>query len=464
MAHRNKPACLVSLALVFLAASPALAAVRLPHVIGDNMVLQRDIPVPIWGWAEPGEKVTVAFGDQKKTATAGKDGKWRVTLDKLAASSKPAKLTVSGDKPEPNEVVRKNVLVGEVWLASGQSNMHLYLKSAMNAREELAAAKHPGIRLLLMPKRGSRRPLDDLRVAWRRCNPQSAYKFSAVAYFFGRELHKELKVPVGLISSAVGGSFIEQWAPSMRAGLYNGMISPVVPFGIRGAIWYQGEANVIQGDGMKYAAKQKALIAVWRKAWGRDFSFYYVQIAPCAFRRYKGDSLPLLWQAQRACLAIPNTGMVVTTDLVSSGIRNIHPRNKQDVGKRLARWALAKNYGRKDIVYSGPLYKAMAVRGGKAVLSFDHVGGGLASRNGKPLTHFIIAAKDRKFVEAEATIARSKGANVDDILIVAGAGVAEPAVVRFAWDKAALPNFINKAGLPASPFTTESFEELGNLR
>ena len=447
-------------AAIFIAGPQALAAVRLPHVIGDNMVLQRGTPVPIWGWAKPGEKVTVVFSGQKKNATADKQGRWNVLLDKLPASNKPAELTVSGDRPKANSIVLKNVLVGEVWFASGQSNMAMNVAGSMNAKAELSTARYPNIRLLLVPNHGSAKPATDQSASWQPCNPLSTHRFSAVAYFFGRELHKKLNVPVGLISASIGGTAIERWAPTLRGDLYNGMVAPIVPFAVRGAIWYQGESNAVQGDGMKYVAKQKALIADWRKAWGRDLSFYYVQIAPCKFSWYKGDNLQMLWQAQRALLSVPNTGMAVTTDLVGNAIKNIHPQNKQDVGKRLALWALAKNYGRKDLVHSGPIYSGMAVRDGKAILRFDHVGGGLASRDGKPLTHFIIAGKDRKFVPANVTTGRSKGSNVDDVLIVSSPNVPEPAVVRFAWDKTARPNFINKAGLPASPFTTETFNEL----
>jgi len=466
-------AALASVVWCFAGLLQASAAVRLPHVIGDNMVLQCDRPVPIWGWADPGQEVTVTFGGQKKTTTADRQGRWKVVLDKLSATSRPQQLTVTAgqspgkqpaaDADGPSTVVRRNVLVGEVWVCSGQSNMELYVQSAQNARAELQAADYPEIRLLLVPKCGSRRPLSDLKVSWRVCNGRTVRKFSAVGYFFGRELHKELKVPVGLISAAVGGSAIEAWAPSMRGGFYNGMIHPVVPFAVRGIIWYQGETNAMRGDGMRYLAKQKAMIDDWRKAWGRpEMSFYYVQIAPCA-SWYKGDQLPIFWQAQRACLSIPHTGMVVTTDLVSSGIRNIHPRNKQDVAKRLALWALAKDYSRRNIVYSGPLYKGLTVRDGKAILSFDHVGGGLTSRDGKELTHFTIAGDDGKFVKARATIARSKGSKVPDTIIVSSPEVPQPVVVRFAWDQTARPNLVNKEGLPASPFTTESFEDLCRL-
>jgi sialate O-acetylesterase len=459
--------CVLAFALtLWLVVAPdASAAVRVPHVIGDNMVLQRDVPVPIWGWAAPGEQVTVTFGKQTKTAAADKDGKWKVVLDKLEASSTPSELAVAGagGAAGADRIVIRNVLVGEVWFASGQSNMYLEVKSlkGQTAPTLQEAGKYPNIRLMVIGQHKSATPCEDRPVSWQPCNAGSVQKFSAVAYFFAKNIHAELKVPVGIMTAAIPGEFIEEFAPSLRGGAYRGMVQPIVPFAIRGAIWYQGEANAIQGHGMRYADMQKALIADWRKAWGLgDFPFLYVQIVPCA-AWYKGDNLPILWQAQRACLSVPNTGMVVTTDLVSDGIRNIHPRNKWDVGKRLALWALAKTYGRKDLVYSGPLYKGMAVEEGKVIISFDHVGGGLVCRGGGELTHFTIAGKDGNFVKADARIARSKDSKVDDIIVVSSPGAPAPTAVRFAWDQTAMPNLMNKEGLPASPFTTEPLEQLG---
>ena len=253
---------------------------------------------------------------------------------------------------------------------------------------------------------------------------------------------------MGLINSSWGGSAIEPWTVTEKSsgGMYNGMIAPVKPFAIRGAIWYQGESNV--GNGLKYCGKMKALIQGWRKVWGYDFPFYFVQLAP--FAGYGQGSLPPLWEAQAASLKIPGTGMAVTTDIVHN-IGDIHPRNKIDVGNRLALWALAKEYGKKDIVYSGPLYKAMKVEGDKIRLSFAHVGGGLKSRDGKPLTEFEIAGADGKFVAGRATID-------GDTVVVAATGVASPVQVRFGWRNVANPNLVNQAGLPASPFHTSGWQ------
>ena len=255
-------------------------------------------------------------------------------------------------------------------------------------------------------------------------------------------------MPVGLIESAWGGSPIEPWivAGGKGGGMYNGMIAPVKPFAIRGAIWYQGESNVC--NGLQYYDKMKALIDGWRQVWGYDFPFYFVEIAPLS--GYKPGSLPDLWEAQVASLKIPGTGMAVTTDLVDN-IKDIHPKNKIDVGNRLALWALAKDYGKKDLVYSGPLYKSMKVEGNKIRLSFAHVGGGLKSRDGKPLSEFEIAGADGKFVPAEATID-------GDTVVVQAKEVAAPTQVRFGWRNVANPNLVNKEGLPASPFQTNNWQ------
>jgi sialate O-acetylesterase len=236
-------------------------------------------------------------------------------------------------------------------------------------------------------------------------------------------------------------------SPGITSALYNGMVYPLLPFAIRGALWYQGESN--RGDGMGYYHKMQALIGGWRKVWAQgDFPFYYVQLAPFT---YGGDTqlLAEIWEAQTATLSVPNTGMIVTTDI--GNVKDIHPRNKQEVGRRLALWALAKTYGKTEIVYSGPLYKAMAIEGNKARVTFDHVGGGLVSRDGKPLTHFTVAAEGQQFVPATAVI---DGESV----VVSAEGIEKPAAVRFGWQETAEPNLANREGLPASPFRTDRWE------
>jgi sialate O-acetylesterase len=445
------------------AAQAGQQQLRLPKVIGSHMVLQRDIELPIWGWAQPQQKVTVRLGENEKTTTAGADGKWMVRLSPMKAGG-PHKMTVSSEAPpgaQAATIELEDILVGEVWVCSGQSNMEWSLAGSKDSKSEIPAADYPKIRLFHVPKVSGGEPAADVNAAWKACTPETVPGFSGVAYFFGREIHKEMNVPVGLINASWGGSAIQPWTPaagyelvkglagesSGRKGdstMFNGMIHPLVPFAIRGALWYQGESNVAGAPA--YCDRMKALIGGWRKVWQQgDFPFYYVQLAP--YGRYKADVLPAMWEAQTAAMEIPNTGMVVITDLVDN-VMDIHPRNKKDVGERLALWAMAKVHGCKDLVYSGPLYKSMSAKGGKVVVEFDHAGGGLTSSDSKPLTWFTIAGKDRRFVEAKAEI-------VGQTIEVSSDKVPEPVAVRFGWSNVAQPNLVNKEGLPASPFRTD---------
>ncbi len=504
---------LAALAVALAVGAPAVSAdVRLPKVFGDHMVLQREAPIVVWGWADPGEKVTVSLAGRTAAAKADASGSWKVTLSALPAGG-PLEMSVAGK----NRVLLSDILVGEVWLCSGQSNMEWILKNTDNADEAIASADLPEVRLLTVEKRPSPQLLPDIRGAWAVCTPKSAEGFSAVAFFFGRKIQAELKVPVGLINSSWGGTSAEVWTPadgfplgaglddstrtirqadadfrallpaklaefeawiagskkalhgggplplvpelpkhpifsegypSQPTSLYNGMIHPLVPFAFRGALWYQGEANAITHDGPLYLEKMKALVGGWRKAWGRgDFPFYFVQIAPLD-AVYEGDDLPRLWDAQRAALALPNTGMAVTTDIAN--LKDIHPRNKLDVGNRLALWALARDYGRSGLVCSGPLYKAVEFKDGKAVVSFDYAAGGLVAGGGNDLTWFEVAGADRVFKKARARI---EGSTV----VAASTDVPRPVAVRFAWHRNCTPNLINTAGLPASPFRTDAW-------
>ncbi|MDP7289974.1 MAG: sialate O-acetylesterase [Phycisphaerae bacterium] len=471
MNHSTRRAAVIAAALLisaaFLCPLTARADVTVPNVFGSNMVMQRDIALPVWGQADAGEKVTVKLAACTKTATADKDGAWKVTLPAMKCSAKPITMTISGK----NKIELENILIGEVWVCSGQSNMQWSIQRSANAKKEIAESDYPLIRIISVKRAVNAEPQKNFNGAWQVCSPKTSSGFSAVGYFFGRKLHKDLKMPIGLINTSWGGTRIEPWTPTVgfdavlalkkiaddtrkltgKVGsrtpraIYNSMIAPLKPVAIRGAIWYQGESNM--GEGMLYFEKMKALIGGWRKVWDQgDFPFGFVQLAP--FDRYGGDKQPKIWEAQTAALSIPNTGMCVTTDITT--LKNIHPPNKQDVGLRLALWALATSYDKKDLVYSGPMYKSMKVSGKTIVLTFDHVGGGLASRDDRDLDWFEIAGDDKAFVKASAKI-------VGTTVVVSCDTVAKPAAVRFGWSQKATPNLMNKEGLPASPFRTDKW-------
>jgi sialate O-acetylesterase len=476
------------LSLVF----SARADLKLPAIFGDNMVLQQQQPVPVWGWAAPGTAVTVKFSGQTRSTRADASGQWRVQLGKLKASAAPQSLVIEADGSR----TFTNILVGEVWLASGQSNMEKPIgkqpgqKPVFNAEAELAAANFPNLRLFKVEKNLSAAPLDDLQKfqGWQACdsNALDTLHFSAAAYFFGREIHTNLNVPVGLVESSWGGTRIEPWTPPagfksvpalaklaapVAAGtnklsntrptvLYNAMIAPIAGFALRGALWYQGESNLMgtnaDNDYRTYADKMTALVGGWRAVWNEeDLPFYFVQIAPFKYfggktsRANSPEMLPEFWTLQsRAARRIENTGMAVTTDLVDN-LNDIHPRNKQAVGHRLALLARHQTYGQKEVVCSGPVFRKIKFSGRQAVLKFDHADGGLASRDGQPLTWFTLAGAEGKFVPADAKI-------VGDTVEVSAAGINQPVAVRFAWDETAQPNFVNGAGLPAEPFRTDA--------
>jgi len=501
---------------LFLATLGAPAEVRLPGFFNDHMVLQRGAPIPIWGWAEPGEKVSVRIADAAAvSATADADGKWRVELPSMPAGV-PHTLTVAA----ANTITIRDVLVGEVWLCSGQSNMEWTVVRSLNAEAEIAAADFPQIRHVKVAKKTSGYPLDDLAASWQVCSPATAGDFTAAGYFMARELHRELGVPIGLINSSWGGTRIEPWTPpvgfasvptlkdielqvartqpdnqlyrdgvqkhiqsleqwlseasaALAAGeaapvapdfpdefkpltshqspttLYNAMIHPLVGYGMRGAIWYQGESN--HSEGMAYHEKKKALVGGWRKLWDiGEFPFYYVQIAPYGYGSEDPRILARFWEAQATSEQdIPNTGMIVINDV--GNLKDIHPKNKQEVGRRLALLALAKDYGRPDLEYSGPKFKSLAVEGDHLRVEFDHAKG-LKSRDGQPLNWFELIGENATFVKADARI---DGESV----LLSAPDVKEPAAMRFAWNKLAEPNLANGAGLPASPFRAGEIPE-----
>jgi len=507
---RAFPLPLAAAALAGFLTVPAAADVRLPAVFGDHMVVQQGTPVPVWGWADPGEEISVTLGEKTGKTTADTAGKWQVRLDALPAGG-PHTLKVQGK----NLLERTDVLVGEVWLCSGQSNMGMTVSGCLNFDAEAKASDLPKLRMYTVDRKPAAEPQADVPGSWKVSGPQTVGSFSATAYFFGRRLHQELGVPVGLINSSWGGTPIQAWtsvkthetvpeltplleslkksiegwdpakakaryeqqladwkkkeAEAKAAGtpfkvrrpsppldpnisqnspgrLYNGMIAPLVPYAIKGAIWYQGEANA--GNAPLYAVQLKAMIGAWRSAWGSDFPFLFVQLPN--FQKPQEKPVEGGWADIREVFlktltAVPNTGMAVTIDVGDAD--DIHPKNKQAVGHRLAQWALAKTYG-KPLVACGPLYKGMKKDGDTIVCEFDFVGGGLVAKDGEKLKGFAIAGADKQFVWAEAKI-------VGQTVAVSSPDVKNPVAVRYAWASNPACNLYNQEGLPASPFRTD---------
>jgi len=491
-----------------LASRSAMADVK-PHALfTPGMVLQRDIEVPVWGFADKGEEITVKILDQQ-AKTIAQDGRWCVRLKPLKAGG-PVSMTISGR----NTITLDDVLIGDVWVCSGQSNMQWSVRNSVNAEKEIADANQPTIRLFQVPMVPADVSPQDLGAAWVRCTPETIPDFTAVGYFFGRSLNKELAVPIGLINSSWGGSPAQAWTsrsmlvtkpetkgimeeydkiipnyPQLKAdyekrlaewkiqaeqakkegknpgwgpglpmgpehhfrpgGLYNGMIVAIQPYAIKGAIWYQGESNAGAYD--QYRVLFPLMITNWRQDWKQgDFAFLFVQLAPFSCGAPGDRSWAGLRESQDDTLSLKNTGMAVITDVGDE--RDIHPRKKQEVGQRLALAALKVAHG-KDVLYSGPMYESMKIEGDKAILSFKHVGGGLVIGNASvptdgKLVGFIIAGDDGVFYNAEAKIENNK-------VVVSSPKVQKPAAVRYGWANWCVCNLANKEGLPASPFRTD---------
>jgi sialate O-acetylesterase len=496
------------LLVVLSAVRPLLADVKLASPFTDHMVLQREMPVPVWGWADPGATVTVEFAAQKKSVTADANGEWRLALDPLVASTVSHDFVVTATNRESKIESRKlsDVLVGEVWLGSGQSNMDFtvskkakYFAGVVDEEKEIAAANYPLIRMFTGDAAKAYTPQATVGGAWKVCSPETVPAFSAVGYFFARALQKELKIPVGIVTLSFGASCAQAWirrdamladtafkavldrfddqvkayvpptaeelarakeaaakakadgkrAPRGRANpvqdqhnptvMFNGMIAPVVGYAIRGVLWYQGES--ITAPRELFPRWNELLIADWRKLWGRDLPFYFVQLA--ALQNNSNSPEVRAWQAE--ALKLPNTAMAVTLDIGDP--KDVHPHNKAPLGDRLARIALARDYGR-VLEYSGPQLTVSVIEGGAIRLKFSHLGGGLVAKDGA-LKTFEVAGADGKFVPAEAMIDR-------DSIVVRAAEVAAPTTARYAWSN--YPegaNLFNAAGLPAAPFLTQ---------
>lgn len=473
------PALLTLLALSVPGA--AVADVTMPSAISDHMVLQREAPVRIWGWADPGEAVTVSFAGQEEQVNADAEGNWSVMLDAMDASAEGRDLVIVGE----NRIEVGDVLVGEVWVASGQSNMEWNVHNSDNAQEEIAAANHPGLRMWTAQRTVAGEPQRDVPGQWRVCSPGTVGGFSAVGYYFARELYQRLDVPVGILHSSWGGTPSEAWTsrekleatdaagpilerfdagngvaanhPHAPAGLFNGMIAPIVPYTIQGAIWYQGESNASRAE--QYETIFPAMILDWREHWGQgDFPFLFVQLAN--FMAYDDQPTDTDWShlrdAQLHTLhTVPNTGMATIIDIGEAN--DIHPRNKQDVGLRLALWTLAETYDQ-DVVASGPIFKSVIidqVEGRQGVLiGFEMFSSELAVRDGGTLSGFTIAGEDGRFVPAQASIYDPEGD--PGVVFVWSDDVPNPIDVRYAWkNNPEDANLVNEEGLPASPFRTD---------
>lgn len=480
------------------------ADVKLPAIFSEHMVLQADVAAPIWGWAEPGEKVAITIDRHTVEATANAEGRWAAKLPKLSAGG-PLTLVVSGR----NTLTIDDVLVGEVWMGSGQSNMAMTVNRAKNFEQEQAAARLPQIRMFTVASGASNEPQADCRGSWEVCSPETVARFSATAYFFGRELHKTLNVPVGLINSSVGGTPIESWispdaqrsSPELKeffaarqaeedkfdvaaakvkyekdldkwqaaatkaradgqaappkprdplairrvkgnvGGLFNGKIAPLIPFAIRGALWYQGEANTAPDKAGFYEDQLKLLVTDWRSRWGAEFPFAWVQLPNFAGN---GRDWPTVREAMANATALPRTGMAITIDIGET--KDIHPKNKQEVGRRLALWALGIVYDKSGAI-SGPILDRHELRGREFALSFRHTDQGLRLTVQEP-SGFEVAGTDGVWKPAVASIER-------DRVIVASKDVLQPAAVRYAWSNDPQPTLFNGVGLPASPFRIE---------
>lgn len=450
---------------LLLSASIAMAAVRLPAIIGSHMVLQQKSAVQLWGWSAPAEKITIqpSWDTTTYTVVAGRGARWTALINTPAAGG-PYTIKIKGN----NELLLEDVMIGEVWVCGGQSNMEWSADQGLKqAKEESPNATNDKIRFFYVPKSTSATPQDDVYARWVVCNPQDMLHFSTIGYFFGKQVNASTGFPVGLINSNWGGTPAEVWTPEeiithdpdllhaaeklspaawwphIRGEAYNAMIYPLTQFSIAGAIWYQGESNV--ATHFMYKRLFTSMIDSWRKAWGKTFPFYFVQIAPYAY----GDTHingAFLREAQTQSASHPKTGMVVISDLVDD-VKNIHPNLKKEVATRLSNYALAETYGVQGLIYKSPTYAAHAVEKGSIRIQFKDVPTTLMSK-GAELTDFFIAGADGVFVPAKARIE-------EKTVVVSAKTVKDPVHVRFGFSNTAMPNLFSAEGLPVNLFRTD---------
>ena len=505
----NQTRALLSFMLAFGVSNAAIADVRLPSLFSDHAVLQQGVALPVWGWAEPNETVTVTLSGQTKVTKGGADGAWRVSFEALKPGA-ALTLTVKGK----NTLTVQDVLVGEVWLGSGQSNMAMTVNRSNNYDYEQTLANLPKIRMFTVDRTVGKTPQKECKGQWVVCASNTVGTFSATAYFFGRDLHQKLAVPVGLINSSWGGTPVEAWfsdeamqampgsktitdpwaartatpwdeakamagydkqvatwkeavkkakaegkqsprAPQKPgdpllsqhypANLYNGMIAPLIPYALRGAVWYQGESNARDDSAHLYGTQLQTLIKDWRTRWGSELPFAWVQLPNY---RASDRNWPLVREGMLQTLKVPGTGMAITMDIGETS--DIHPKNKQEVGQRLALWALGTVYAQKVASSSGPLPAGYTVKGSEVVCAFTHADRGLTTKGGE-LRGFVIAGEDQKWVPASAKI-------VGDTVVVSHPDVKNPVAARYAWAADPACSLFNGAGIPASPFRTDTFE------
>ncbi|MEO6637554.1 MAG: sialate O-acetylesterase [Ginsengibacter sp.] len=449
------------------------AEVRLPAIIGNHMVLQQNSEIKLWGWCDPSEKIKVTSSWNNGTdSTIGiADGKWMLTM-KTPTAGGPYTVTINGQ----NKIVLEDVLIGENWVCSGQSNMEMsYSWGLKRYDDDIRNATNKSIRLFHIPRLTAQYPQDDTKGEWIVCNPEDLKTFSLAGYFFGQKLQQTLSAPIGLIEAAWGGTPAEVWTPyeaiqnnpvikkaadSLKeipwgpikpARIYNAMVYPITNFTIAGVIWYQGEANV--DAAATYRELFSSMITSWRTAWQEDFPFYFVKIAPYAGYG-KTISAALLQEAQTKTAMLPKTGVIVVNDLVDD-INDIHPKNKKDVGLRLANYALADTYGKTGIAYKNPTLREIKIEKGKAKITFDNAEGGLLTKNGTP-TDFYIAGDDKIF--------KSATAKVDgNTIIVWNKDIKNPVAVRYGFTNNAMPNVFSREGLPVNTFRTDNWNDVNTI-